>query len=193
MNGFKRKSIVMTVIGLPGLLLGLSGESFGWSGLVAGIVAGAGAGLLFVAALMRWMPASFADSATPALKRQYYREFMPPMVAYALVMLCWRPLLAAVGTPWLRLLVALLPGVLVLLVIRAMARYVRAADEMQRRIELESVAIAAALVAGGYMTAGFLQLATLIAVPSAVAMVWVFPSLCMSYGITKMLIARRYA
>ena len=42
------------------------------------------------------------------------------------------------------------------------------------------------------MAAGFLQTAELIDVPSKVAMLWVFPALCLTYGIAKVFIARRY-
>ncbi len=68
----------------------------------------------------------------------------------------------------------------------------RDSDEMQRRIELEAIAIAAGLVSGAYMTAGFLQAAELIDVPASAAMLWVFPLLCVIYGITKSIHARRF-
>ena len=42
------------------------------------------------------------------------------------------------------------------------------------------------------MAAGFLQTAELIDIPSKVAMLWVFPTLCFAYGITKVFITRRY-
>lgn len=193
MSGCRRKAIGLLLGALALLLLSAAGRALGWSGYLLGLLVGTGTGLLIAAVLAWFAPASLGDSATPALKRQYYRDFVPPMAAYVLVMLGWKRLLDLVALPWLRVLVALLPALLVVLVIRAMARYVRDADELQRRIELESVAIAAALVAGGYMTAGFLQSAGLIVVPAAVAMLWVFPLQCMSYGISKIVIARRYA
>jgi hypothetical protein len=46
---------------------------------------------------------------------------------------------------------ALFPALLVCWVMRAFVRYVRDSDEMQRRIELESGAIAALLVRAGYL------------------------------------------
>lgn len=64
---------------------------------------------------------------------------------------------------------------------------------VHRRIELESAAVAAALVAAVCMTAGFLQSAGLIAVPATAAMPWVYPSLCVGYGVFKIVIARRRA
>ncbi|APO95557.1 hypothetical protein [Xanthomonas vesicatoria] len=154
-----------------------------------------GIGLIYLAlSLLMWISRSvMRDSARPALARRYHREFGVPMALYVGVMLVWRYLLAHVAADWTRVLIALLPALLVVLVIRAVARYVRDSDEMQRRIELEAIAIAAGLVSGGYMAAGFLQAARLIDLPASAAMLCVFPLLCAIYGITKGIHARRFA
>lgn len=157
-----------------------------------GLVMGLGVGGLCLALMLWWSPGSLRDSAPPALARRYYREFGLPMLLYVGVMLCWKRLLGSVDADWARVLIALLPALLVALVIRAVARFVRDSDEMQRRIELESISIAAGLVGGGYMTAGFLQAADMIALPASAAMLWVFPALCATYGIVKGVNARRY-
>ncbi len=156
-----------------------------------GMLAGMGAGLVFSSALLWFMPDT-SGSAPKALMRRYYREFTPAMLGYVAVMLVWKRLLEWVQVPALRVLVALLPALLVLWVMRAFVRFVRDSDEMQRRIELESGAVSALLVSAGFMAAGFLQSAKLIDVPSSVAMLWVFPMLCLTYGISKVFIARRY-
>lgn len=147
---------------------------------------------LVLALLSWWSPASLLDSALPSLARRYYREFFPPMLAYVLVMLGWKRLLGGVDSLWLRMVIALLPALLLLLVIRAVARFVRDSDEMQRRIELESIALAAGLLCAGYMTAGFLQAADMITLPASEVMLWVFPALCIAYGMIKIVNARRY-
>lgn len=156
-----------------------------------GLLAGLGTGGLFAAALL-WFGPDTSDAVPRALMSRYRREFLPAMAAYVGVMLCWKRLLALVQAPWLRLLVALLPALLVLWIMRAFVRFVRDSDELQRRIELESGAFAGLLVSAGYMAAGFVQTAGLIDLPAKVAMLWVFPSLCFTYGITKVVIARRY-
>ncbi|MFC5570846.1 hypothetical protein ACFPN1_12320 [Lysobacter yangpyeongensis] len=160
---------------------------------LAGFGAGLTVGGVLVAAMLWFSPGGLHDMATPALTRRYYREFAPPMVAYVLVMLVWKPLLHSIGLPWLRVAVALLPSLLVFLAIRAIGRYVRDSDELQRRIELESVGLAAGVVSTVYMTAGFLQSAKMIAVGATAAMLWVFPALCLCYGVARIVIARRYA
>ncbi|MFT4197910.1 MAG: hypothetical protein QM601_08380 [Pseudoxanthomonas sp.] len=158
---------------------------------LGGMAAGTGAGALLMAVVL-WFSPDPGNCTPPALARRYRREVVPAMAAYVVVMLFWRRLLDSVEASWLRVLVALLPAVLMLLVIRAVARRVNAADELQRRIELESIGIAACLVGGGYMTAGFLQSARLIDVPAVLAMLWVFPALCLGYGLVRIVISRRY-
>lgn len=160
---------------------------------VARVGVGLSVGGLLVAAMLWFTPGSFRDIATPALTRRYYREFAPPMIAYFAVMLGWKRVLAAVEAPWLRIAVALLPAVFLAMVIRALIRYVRDSDEMQRRIELESIGLASGIVGTAYMAGGFLQSAKVIAVESAGAMLWVFPALCLCYGVFRIVIARRYA
>ena len=90
------------------------------------------------------------------------------------------------------LLIALLPVPPMMLVLRAMIRYIRDADELQQRIELEAVSFATAFISLVYLTGGFLQSAKVIDVPSNVAMIWVFPLVCLSYGLAKGVVARRY-
>jgi hypothetical protein len=195
MSACKRAAIVVFAFSLAALALAVLGKRLHapFDDYLLGLLAGLGAGGLFLAAFMWFLPGNFRDSAPPALTRRYYREFFPPMAAYVAVMLVWAWLLKRIDATWLRVLVALLPALLVLLVIRAMARYVRDSDEMQRRIELESVAIAAGAVGAAYMGLGFLQSAKLIAARADAAMLWVFPAMCLCYGVAKLFIARRYA
>ncbi|CTP91195.1 hypothetical protein [Xanthomonas graminis] len=184
MTRCKRSAIVVLSVSVALLavtpwLRWLRGDDY-FRGLWCGVCIGG-----MVLAPMLWSSSgSLRDSAVPALARRYYRELGPPMLLYVVVMLCWKRLLDSVQADWARVLIALL----VALVIRAVARFVRDSDEMQRRIE----PIAAGLVAGGYVTAGFLQASGTIAVPAAAAMLWVFPLLCATYGIAKGVNARRY-
>lgn len=177
MTSCKRKALLVFCVGLAFLGIGLLGlwQVLPLNNYLAGLSAGIGGSCMLLSVPMWLMRGSMRDSARPMLAQRYYREFGIPMVLYVLVMLFWRYLLGHVGSNWARVLIALLPAVLVVLVIRAVARYVRDSDEMQRRIELEAIAIAAGLVSGAYMTAGFLQAAELIDVPASAAMLWVFP------------------
>lgn len=134
-----------------------------------------------------------ACSAAPAaLQRRYTREVLVGMAVYMVLLFASLLLLRHVDAPALRGLVALLPAAPIAFVLRAMVRFIRGVDELQQRIELEAICIAAALVSFVYMTGGFLQMARVIDVPSGLAMLWVFPLVCGTYGIAKSIVARRY-
>lgn len=193
MTDCRRKALWLLAGGLPCLFVPFVLQSLDWplSSMVRGFWVGIGAGSVVSALLLWWMP-DMSDVVPRALSRRYTRELMPAMALYIGVMLVWRRLLALVDTAWLRILVALLPVLLIAWVMRAFVRYVRDCDELQRRIELESGAIAGLLLSAGYLAAGFLQTAGIIDIPAKVAMLWVFPSLCLLYGIAKVVNARRY-
>ena len=42
------------------------------------------------------------------------------------------------------------------------------------------------------MSGGFLQAAKVIDVPASAAMIWVFPLVCLCYGVAKAVVARRF-
>jgi hypothetical protein len=158
---------------------------------VLGLLTGFGVGGLLAAAMLWWLPDT-SDAVPKQLSSRYRREMLLPMAGYVLAVFAFKPLLHRTDSVPLRVLVSLLPALFVLGVMRAFVRFVRDSDEMQRRIELEAGAVAGLLVSAGFLAAGFLQSAELIAIPAKVAMLWVFPMLCFAYGFTKVVIARRY-
>src|SRR5918993_3870794 len=186
----RRKALWFGAFGVAMLLLAWAADAAAvpverW---VHGVVTGFGVGGVFAAALLWWLPDT-SDAAPKQLTARYHREMWPAMAAYVLTVLAWKRTLHLFEATWLRVLFALLPALCVLAVMRAFVRYVRASDELQRRIELEAGAIAGLLVSAAYLAAGFLQSAQLIAIPGKVAMLWVFPLLCFTYAITKVVIA----
>ena len=183
---------IFVTIGLVALGLAALGRFvLAWPDGVIGMCVGIGSGCLF-AGLLRWFMPDACDAGTPALNSRYLREFLPPMVAYVLILFFSVWLLKRVDEPGLRALVALMPVPAIGMALRAIIRYIRDVDELQQRIELEAVSFAAALVSMVYVTGAFLQLAKVIDIPSGVAMVWVFPLICASYGLAKIVVARRY-
>ena len=183
---------IFVTIGLVALGLAALGRFvLAWPDGVIGMCVGIGSGCLF-AGLLRWFMPDACDAGTPALNRRYLREFLPPMVAYVLILFFSVWLLKRVDEPGLRALVALMPVPAIGMALRAIIRYIRDVDELQQRIELEAVSFAAAFVSMVYVTGAFLQLAKVIDIPSGVAMVWVFPLICASYGLAKIVVARRY-
>ena len=136
--------------------------------------------------------AASCENAPPALQRRYTREMLVGMGSYTVLLFVSLLLLRSVEAPALRAVIALLPVAPIALVLRAMVRFIRGVDELQQRIELEAICIAAGLVSFVYMTGGFLQAARVIDVPASAAMLWVFPLICGTYGVAKSVVARRY-
>lgn len=157
----------------------------------SGFLYGIAAGCLF-GALLRWRMPDACDTGTPALRSRYLREFLPAMGAYVVTLFFSIWLLKRIDEPGLRALVALLPVPAIGMALRAIIRYIRDVDELQQRIELEAISFAAAFVSLAYIAGGFLQLAKVIDIPAGVAMIWVFPMICASYGLAKIVVARRF-
>lgn len=160
-------------------------------GYMVGLLYGAGLGTFMLAA-WRSQLVGACEAGSPAVRRRYLREFTPAMLGYvgALFLSLW--LLKRIDTAWLRAVIALLPVPPIALAMRAIMRYIRDADELQRRIELEAVSMATALISLLYMAAAFLQLAGVIDIASGLAMLWMFPLVCLTYGVAKVAVARRY-
>ena len=158
---------------------------------VLGVLFGASLGCFF-GGLLRWRMPEPCDTGTPALRRRYLREFLPAMAAYVVTLFASVWLLKRVDEPGLRALIALLPVPAVSMAMRAIVRHIRDTDELQRRIELEAVSIATAFVSLAYLAAGFLQSAKVIDIPADAAMIWVFPLVCVVYGVAKVAVSRRY-
>ena len=108
------------------------------------------------------------------------------LYAVALVVsLTW--LKAGVEGPW-KYVIAVLPVLPALGVPFAVVRYCQAMDELQRRIQLESLAFGFAVAAIATFTYGFLQNAGL----PDVSWVWVWPVMAMCWILGQLVARRRY-
>jgi hypothetical protein len=125
------------------------------------------------------------------LHRRYSREFWPPMAAYIAVMLLLWPLLPRVHSEALKIALALLPVVPVLFVVRAMVRLVLGSDELEQRIHLIGLAIAATLISTVSLAGGFLAAAHLIELDGSI-LIWVWPTLMLMYAAGRAWASRRY-
>ena len=92
----------------------------------------------------------------------------------------------------LRALVSLLPLVPIGFAVRAVVNLVRGGDELQRRIDLEALAMAAVLVGMGCLTLSFLLLAGVVDFSASAAMAWVFPAYWIVYALARLHAQRRY-
>jgi len=147
--------------------------------------AGLGAGLLLL-----WSP-GLLDIYPRASTLRITLDVGPPVLLYALAIDGWPGLLDKLPAGGLRIAAAFLPALLVLWACRAFVRYMRLLDELQQRVELVSIALAAALTcilaaaAGGLHSAGAVQV-------TGKACLWVFPLLLLAYSLIRAALTRRY-
>ncbi|MCZ8114581.1 hypothetical protein [Silanimonas sp.] len=134
------------------------------------------------------------DRLTPPIRR-YLRWLLVSMSMYASLLVTSLSLLRRIPDDALvlRAGLGLLPALPLLLLIWAFARYIREADEMQRQIELQSVALAAMATGIGFMVAGFLGSAGVFALNGNLVAILVLPALFGSYGLAKAVVQRSYA
>lgn len=189
---------IFVVIGLAALALAGAGRwLLSWPDDAVGTWVGIGVGYLLGAALFllvpRWWRQHCDDMYAQPAGRRYLRALWPIMVGYSLTLFLsiWLVKRGIDSVP-LRAVVAVLPVLPIALLMRAALRYLREIDELQRRIETEAIGIASLLVSLLFFAGGLLQKAKVVDIDAAVAMIWVFPLLCATYGIAKMVLARRY-
>jgi hypothetical protein len=125
------------------------------------------------------------------LHQRYQREFWPAMAAYVAIMFLLWPLLPQVHNALLKLVMALLPVVPVLLVVRAMVRLVLGSDELEQRIHLIGLAVAATAVSTLSLTGGFLAAAGIIRLDGTI-LIWVWPTLVVMYAVGRSWASRQY-
>jgi hypothetical protein len=134
------------------------------------------------------------DRLTPPIRR-YLRWLLVSMSMYVSLLVTSLFALRAVPPEAIALRAAfgLLPALPLLLLIWAFARYIREADEMQRQIELQSLALGAMVTGIGFMVAGFLGSAGVFALKGNLVAILVLPALLGSYGVAKAVVQRGYA
>ncbi|PNS08748.1 hypothetical protein [Solilutibacter silvestris] len=193
----QRRLLLAAIAAVVALGLAWYGYVANWPDKFVGIFAGMGTGFLILVAVMRFAPRWWREQCeeqyASRANRDYRRQMWPAMLVYVLAVFASTWLLKnSVQLLPLRALIAAAPALPIFFVMRAFLRYLRSIDEMQRRIEMEAIGVAALFVSQLYLLGGFLQLGKVIDVPSGVAMIWVFPLMCLSYGIGKFIAVRRY-
>jgi len=118
------------------------------------------------------------------------RVWLLMSVYVALIFFVWPYAKTAASMP-LRALFALLPTLPVMGVVVVMMRHVMRSDELEQRIHMIALGIATATVCCGSLVGGFLAAAHVVAFGGDI-LLWVFPLVCVSYGMSRWLLARRY-
>lgn len=124
-------------------------------------------------------------------QRQYNAWVTALMVVYiALLLLVWP--YAKSGAPTaLRVLVALLPALPVIAVMGIMLWRMLSTDELEQRVHMNALGIAAAVVCAASLIGGFLAAARVVSMGGDI-LIWVFPVATVVYGIARWLLGRRY-
>lgn len=176
---------VAVLCALPCLIAGVLGGRR-WLVTVGVVVAITGVAWLLCAHFSR-------EEVLRPVHVRYLREFFPAMAGYVVLIMVsgtWVPRMESVPA---RVALAALPLLPIALLIRAMVRVLRDQDELERRIDLEAIAIAAMSTAFGFFSFGLLPLADIgWHVGGPTVAIWVMPCLFAIFGIAKPLVARRY-
>jgi hypothetical protein len=123
--------------------------------------------------------------------RQYQRRTLLAMSGYVGFMLLAWPMVRTADSTLLKVLLALAPVVPMLYVIGLMARRILDADELEQRTHLVALGAATAVIGGLSLVGGFLAAAQVFKTDGAI-LIWVFPVMMLSYGITRWWVGRRY-
>ena len=123
-------------------------------------------------------------------KGKYNLQVAAIMAIYVALMLFEWPLVAKTDGLALRTLLALLPALPVVAVIALMARMVMRGDELEQRLHLIALSIAVGAISVASIVGGFLAIAKVWTVGGEI-LFWVFPALCLVYGITRIVLVRR--
>lgn len=122
--------------------------------------------------------------------RRFNTYVMLLMAVYiAALWLLW-PHLRDAHNLWWKVAIALSPAVPVTWVIALMARRIMLADELEQRLHLIALGIATGLVGTACLVAGFLAMGK-VWLGDGSELFWVFPMLCIIYGVTRLGLKRR--
>ena len=160
------------------------------SGAFPALLAGVAAGGLAVSLMLWWSP-GLLDTYPRDKTWRILLEGAPPLLLYMLAIDRWPALLALAPAGGLRIAAACAPALLVLWACWAFARYLRLLDELQQRVELTSVALAAGLTGILAAAVGILHAADMMRVTGEAGL-WVFPLLAAAYSLIRAALTRRY-
>lgn len=126
------------------------------------------------------------------LSRRYAREFGAAMLAYVVFLLVAAWALGRVEPVWARTALAMLPVAAVVLAARAVLRFVRDSDELQRRIHLEAFSLGALVLCVGCFGLGMLSRAGVLAFDATLVLLLVLPVYSLLHGAFAAVATYRY-
>jgi hypothetical protein len=126
-------------------------------------------------------------------KGMYERRVMIAMSIYVALLLVVWPLSRDAADVGSKLFFALVPVLPLLYVIWLLAQRILQSDELEQRMHLIGLGVASAVVSVASLICAFLALAKLMTLETAaLALMWVFPLMMITYGIVRSYAGRRY-
>jgi hypothetical protein len=124
--------------------------------------------------------------------RTRYRIDVAVLMAFyvALMLLEWPHVRTVQGLGW-KIALALMPVLPVAGTIWLMAARVMRSDELEQRVHMIALSLATGVVGVLSLVGGFLAAAGVVALGGDV-LIWVYPALCLTYGIAHATLLRRY-
>lgn len=122
-------------------------------------------------------------------QKRYNLHVLLLMAVYVAVLFWLWPLAREADSAWLKIALAISPVLPVAAVVGLMARRVLASDELQQRLHLMALGIATATVGTLSLVGGFLA-ASKVWVVGGDILIWVFPALCLAYGLARIGLSR---
>lgn len=168
-----------------GVVLGAAGWLLAWHSLAYVGLASLGTGIVWLVC------ARFTHTeALRPVHRRYLREFFPAIAAYVVLLFIAIALLDFVHSTALTIVVALLPVLPMVWLMRAVMHFLMDSDELEQKQQLQAIAIAAMCVGLLSFAAAFLRRADVL--PLDNALMWVLPAMFAIYGIAMAWLRRGY-
>ena len=124
-------------------------------------------------------------------RKRYQAAVLILMAIYAVaIVVLWPHVREVQGLP-AKAALAIAPALPVIGVVWLMTWRVIHSDELEQRVHLIALSVASGVVASLSLVVGFLG-ASGVAAPRDDALIWVFPSLCVVYGLTRWGVSRHY-
>ena len=125
----------------------------------------------------------------PLVLKTYMREYLTAMIAYAVILIVSVSLLSHVPPEaWWRIPLALTPIIPIFFALRAFLRYFHQIDELQKRIQLEALALSFGVTCVMTFSYGLLEYAGF----PALNWTWVPSSMLVFWGIGSVITTLRY-
>ena len=124
-------------------------------------------------------------------KKTYRLQVSLLMAIYVAIMLFVWPQVREVTSAGWKVALALAAALPVVGVIWLMAKRVLHSDELEQRVHMAALSLATGVVAALSLVGGFLCAAGAIRLDGDV-LIWVYPTLGVSYGVARWLFAKRY-